>query len=710
VTDEPSACPPEHPQASGRPCRVCRRDRILAAVIAAEGSLPTETVTAVFDATVTSSRAVSVLTDAFAANPDVLHVGAPPLVGHLVVELVNRGSTTLTMPTCGDCGRTGRPLTATGRGGVCRRCVHRRGATACSLCREVKPVAAHREDGQPMCERCRRHRRGHRRCGICHTTAAIARRARDDTPDVCVNCYRLPEAVCARCHQRRPCNFAESGTPICKRCAPRPTTACARCGVDRPVTARWPEGPVCEPCYRAALHRRGACAECGQDRRLVVPAGPDASRCADCAGMDLPGDHACVDCGIEDRLYEHRRCARCSLKRRTATLLADDQGRVPDVLEAVAAAIGGARQPYSALNWLRTGVGATILAELASGRMEVTHHALDAHPSARGADYLRRLLIAHGVLDDRDDELARTQTWTAELLATIDRAEDRRLVATYATWRVLRRLRTRAERAQSPRTAIRHARNQLTAAIALLDWLAARDLTLAQARQSDIDTWLTTGPAAHQIRDFVGWAAEHGHCTPLTVAPTTSATGTTMDPDQRLTLLARLLHDDTLELTDRVAGSLLLAYAQPLSRITAITINQTGRDNTGRVTTICFGTDNIVLPEPLAHLIRTLIDTPRGYVGLRAPNPNPWLFPGGQPGRPLTPSRLGARLGKLGIDARAGRRAALIHLAAHLPAAVLADLLHLTPGTAVRWVNNAGGDWSRYAAALAAETLTNPTE
>jgi hypothetical protein len=49
----------------------------------------------------------------------------------------------------------------------------------------------------------------------------------------------------------------------------------------------------------------------------------------------------------------------------------------------------------------------------------------------------------------------------------------------------------------------------------------------------------------------------------------------------------------------------------------------------------------------------------------------------------------------------ASRRATLTDLAAHLPAAVLADLLHLAPGTAVRWMREAGGDWTRYAAELA---------
>ncbi len=42
-----------------------------------------------------------------------------------------------------------------------------------------------------------------------------------------------------------------------------------------------------------------------------------------------------------------------------------------------------------------------------------------------------------------------------------------------------------------------------------------------------------------------------------------------------------------------------------------------------------------------------------------------------------------------------------MHLAAQLPAAVLADLLNLHPTTACRWVGEAAGDWNRYAAEVA---------
>lgn len=494
--------------------------------------------------------------------------------------------------------------------------------------------------------------------------------------------------------------FADSDEPVCKGCAPRAVAVCAHCAKPRPPTVRWPEGPVCEPCYRAALGRRGRCIGCGQNRRLWDPPGPDATRCADCADTTTPGGHICDDCGIEDRLYERGRCVRCSLERRTAKLLRGDHPEVPDTLMPIHNAIVAAAQPYTALNWLRVGAGATILSDIATGRLALTHQALDDHPRPQAADYLRRMLVAHRLLPERNEDLAHTERWVTDLLSGIERPPDRRLVTTYATWRVLRRLRNRADRNPGPWTATRHTKTQLAAAVDLLDWLTDHDLTLTHLTQGDVDAWLVTGPAAYQARDFLNWAAEHGHCPQMTVPPPVSRTGTTMHPNDRWAILERLLHDDHLDLTDRVAGSLLLCCAQPLTRITALTVDQI---TTTPITTIRFGTDHINVPEPLATLLNNHIHTRRSHIGVGSPPTSRWLFPGHLPGRPLTPARLGERLGKLGIDARAGRRAALIQLAAQLPAAVLADLLNLTPGTAVGWVNNAGGDWTRYAASLATQ-------
>jgi hypothetical protein len=58
------------------------------------------------------------------------------------------------------------------------------------------------------------------------------------------------------------------------------------------------------------------------------------------------------------------------------------------------------------------------------------------------------------------------------------------------------------------------------------------------------------------------------------------------------------------------------------------------------------------------------------------------------------PRTTGAYWDSLPVESR--RRA---HSAGRdLPAAVLADMLHIHPNTATRWVETAGGNWTNYAA------------
>jgi hypothetical protein len=113
------------------------------------------------------------------------------------------------------------------------------------------------------------------------------------------------------------------------------------------------------------------------------------------------------------------------------------------------------------------------------------------------------------------------------------------------------------------------------------------------------------------------------------------------------------------------------------------------------------GDHDIPVPEPLGAILTELTQNGRTHAGTGSPAASPWLFPGMLPGQPITPGRLGMRLRALGIYTMAGRRAALTDLAAQLLSAVLAELLGLAPKTAVHWMRQAGGDWSRYAAELA---------
>ena len=236
----PGSCPAGHeagPRQSCGGCSRCRRDALVAQVTAADRSLAPGQVAAAVDAAAGTGQALRSLAAALAgrAARDVLADGAPPGVGRLVTELIARGSAEFTAPACKSCGTTGRPLTRSSRGGVCPRCRNRLLAVACGRCGGVKPVAGRTDAGEPVCERCRRHERAHRPCGTCGKTAPIAVRGRGGRADVCVNCYRMPQALCTACGRRRPCNFAEGGYPVCKTCTPRAASVCARCGLVLPV-------------------------------------------------------------------------------------------------------------------------------------------------------------------------------------------------------------------------------------------------------------------------------------------------------------------------------------------------------------------------------------------------------------------------------------------------------------------------------------------
>lgn len=694
-------CPAGHELPGGSrqapACPRCRRDTLVRHVMAADGTLAERTAADAVDAVAATPAALRELASALAADPDMIRHGAPPVAGRLAAELIARGSV-LAVPACARCGRDGSPLFRTPGGGMCKACTARVRTAACAACGEVKAIAG-RDAGQPICERCRRHARGHRACGHCGRKAPVAVRARDGEPDTCVNCYRLPAAVCSGCGRNRPCNFADSDHPLCPSCSPKATAACARCGQERPPQARWPEGPVCDTCYTAALRRRARCADCGQERRLVFPPGPDAVTCADCAR--LPAMSACSGCGTEDKLYERGLCARCSLRRRTTEILSGGTGDVPAAMRPVLEAICAARNPRSALNWLRKGAGAAILADIGSGRTAATHEALDEHPRPRAAGFLRQVLTAGSVLPPRDEELTRTEQWLACQLESLDAPEHRRIARSFATWQVMRRLRHRAQARPRHRTRTAAARNSVSAATRFLAWLSRRGTTLRHCRQADIDDWLATASAsaAESTRGFLDWAARHGHCPAFAFPARQRHAGPAISDSQRWEHATRLLRDDAIEPADRAAGCLVLLYGQNVTRIAALTVSQVTR-RAGSVH-IRLGKHDTPVPPALGTILGTLITDGKPHTGTGTPATGKWLFPGLLPGQPITAGRLSARLNDIGIPVRAARRAALTGLAAQVPAAVLADALGINPTTAVNWAHHAGSNWNRYAAELA---------
>jgi hypothetical protein len=226
-----------------------------------------------------------------------------------------------------------------------------------------------------------------------------------------------------------------------------------------------------------------------------------------------PGLQRRTDCGTEDKLYDKGHCARCSLRRRARVLLADPAGAIPPALAGVLEAITATRQLRVALNWLRQGGGAALLADVAAGQLPLTHEALDACPRRNAADYLRHMLTASGALPQRDEHLARTEQWLHGLLTGIKPAEDRKLVQAYATWQVMRRLRESTGHAL---TGAREwilagqIRDLVTSAVA---GLPAELLFRTKGRLA-IDI-LTRGLRRGVLLDFVCGDEAYGSCTDL---------------------------------------------------------------------------------------------------------------------------------------------------------------------------------------------------
>ncbi|MFI1154716.1 hypothetical protein [Streptomyces sp. NPDC020817] len=174
-----------------------------------------------------------------------------------------------------------------------------------------------------------------------------------------------------------------------------------------------------------------------------------------------------------------------------------------------------------------------------------------------------------------------------------------------------------------------------------------------------------------------------------------------MDDEARWDTARRLLHDDTLKPEDRFAGLLLLLYAQWPAAILRLTIDHI--EETDGAVHIRLGAVPVELPAPVADLALQQVAVRHSHAVL-AQTYSPWLFPGGQPGRPISAWAMGERLRKLGIRLAEARSTALFQLATELPAAVLARTLGIDITAAVKWQRAAAGDRAAYAAEISRRT------
>jgi hypothetical protein len=307
-------------------------------------------------------------------------------------------------------------------------------------------------------------------------------------------------------------------------------------------------------------------------------------------------------------------------------------------------------------------------------------------------------LVAVGALPERDEELVRLEQALTDFLAQQQDLNRRRILHRYLIWNLLRRLRSRNSGRRTTRQQVLRIRLHRRATEAFLDWLDVHQLTLDTFGQSALERWLSdpAGSYRYETATFIRWAHANKLTSAYLKAQRWHGPVSALNGDQRWTTARQLLHDTTLDAEDRLAGLLLLLYAQRSSAIALLTTDQIaiGSDEVS----ISFGRTPIRLPHPVDELAREVVAARKGHATIGATAPSRWLFPGGQPGRPISAERLKVRLNQLGIRPNQARSTALFQLATEIPAAILARTLGISVNSAVRWQQISAGDWADYAA------------
>ena len=593
-----------------------------------------------------------------------------PAVLRLIDQLCDAGAQAVVHPACPGCGRVMHLHRPIGGKWLCRTCTARSRAQPCSRCGAVREAATRDEHGRPLCPNC-------------------------------LSTDPVNQEECSKCGRRRPVSVRTPGGPLCPACRPVPVATCSICGRKAPCETSVATG---KPWCRACKQRWARCAQCGTTAP-VRGGTADAPLCSTCAVPGAEFWRRCPGCGQEGRIAPGQ-CKRCRLREQLRDLLAGPDGTISPALQGLYENLAGYERPATVLTWLGKSA-VMVLREIAAGQRPLTHAALDDLPDGKPLRHLRTMLVATGTLPPRDEQIARLEAWISRIIAERPGADERRLLHQYATWHVVRRLRSRLAGQDATYGQFVSAQRNVRAAIALLDWLADRGLTLENARQGDLDTWMGDAGAVHRTDagNFVRWARRNKLTTLDFAAVKWGGPSGVIDTETRWEQARWLLHDDSLRPEDRLAGLLVLLYAQRTTAISRLTLSHV--QASGGQALIRLGREPVVLPEPVDALALQVAAIRRGHAALGDDGTSAWLFPGGRPGQPISAPRLGERLRDIGIHCGQARSAALFQLATDLPAAVLASMLGIHISVAVQWQRLSAGDWMAYAADVSRRARRN---
>jgi hypothetical protein len=302
--------------------------------------------------------------------------------------------------------------------------------------------------------------------------------------------------------------------------------------------------------------------------------------------------------------------------------------------------------------------------------------------------------VHHGRLPHQDVYLNRFETWIEDKLRPLP-AEVAKPVEHLAKWHHLRRIRAMATPDKSVQSPVHAAKQEITETIKFLDWLWQTHHRTA-ATSTQLDTWLTTGPTTRKaIRAFFIFAKKTGTNMRVEIGHYAAKGRPAIAQEQRLAWLKELLTGTNESLPYRVAGTLLLLYAQPLVRVAALRTDAVNVNDTTGTIRLSFGTHPVPVPEPFTELLRQhLRNRPNLRTGSGAESP--WLFPGTRAGQHLHPNTIMDRLRSLGLELLGARNTALGEHLAVTPPPLVADALGYSYQVTFLHADAAGEPWSRY--------------
>jgi hypothetical protein len=283
----------------------------------------------------------------------------------------------------------------------------------------------------------------------------------------------------------------------------------------------------------------------------------------------------CRECGAEEKNYAAGRCARCVLAERLQELADGGDRQAVARLEPYLDALREGSRPWSVLNWMGVSAGYRTLAGLVRGELELSHDGLDTVGRGQSTSYLRAALVSTDVLPARFEHTAMLDAFVRARIGGLAEGEDRTQLRAFAIWQAGHDLHRRERHGLTTRSSHKAVRTQISVAADLIGWLHADGLTLRSLRQQHLDLWLAEGSSTRRwIRAFLKWA-HRGGLVPALEVPAHEPRNHTdpLDAEQRLRIVGTLLTTESVDLRDRVAGSLLLIFAQPVTRIAKLTID-----------------------------------------------------------------------------------------------------------------------------------------